>query len=283
MSLCIVAFASSCSDRIVEDNALIRGQVPLEVSVAGINDTRSIITGTTLPDTCDFSVFFNSDSPTPVRYENGSCKLYKSIFLDESTKPAPVYAFYPGDVYLTEIAINTTQREDYLRGISTDSVDATNPKARLLFDHILARITINLHKDSTINEGYKLGLAYLGGNNENSYRSAVFNAKTNSFIHFFPNESDNIKGELKDDKYMLKTPEDMITFDFLVLPTETTWELNIKDLSADWYPLPATKYESGKQYIYDCLLQDDGKPYLTITECDIRPWQNTTMPEVEAY
>lgn len=289
MSLSIAALASSCSDRIVEDNAPMRGQVPLEVSVAGINDTRSIITGTTLPDTCDFSIFFNSNYPTVVSYEKGTCKLMEPIYLNETTETAPVYAFYPDIAYLTEIAIDTKVPKDYLRGVSVNgngvetNIGVDNPKARILFDHILARITVNLHKDTTINEKYKLGSFYLGGNNENSYRSAVFNAKNNSFIHFFPNETDSIKGELKDGNYMLFEPEDIITVDFLVIPTETTWMLNISDLSTNWYPLPATKYESGKQYIYDCLLQDDGKPYLTITECDIKPWQSIIKPGVEAY
>lgn len=283
MSLCIAAFASSCSDRIVDDNAPMREQVPLEVSVAGINKTRSIITGTTLPDTCEFSVFFNSKYPSAVKYEKGTCTLQEPIYLDEETEAAPVYAFYPSTTYLTEIQIDTRKQIDYLRGISSDSIDASSPRAKIVFDHILSRITLNLHKDSTINEYYKLGPAYLVGNNVKSHRRAIFNAETNSFVDFYPNERDSIQGEMKDDKYMLYQPEDLITIDFVVIPTETIWGFTIQGLSEEWYSLPLTKYESGKQYIYDCLLHEDDKLYLTITECGIRPWQNTTMPEVEAY
>lgn len=286
--LCIAALASSCTDRMTEDNSSFREKAELEVAVGGINKSRAIIDGTTLPESCGFAIYYNSEFPTPVTYEKGTCKLAEPIFLDEGNESYPVYAFYPDNAYLTEIAIDTKTQTDYLRGISVDAngvqsdIGFNNPKAKIVFDHILARITLNIHKDASVSDYYKLPDIFLGGDSENAYRSAVFNALTNSFIHFFPNEYDNIKGELKNGNYLIETADDVITVDFLVLPTETSWSLYIRDLSSSWYSLPATNYESGKQYIYDCTIADKDGVYLSISECDIIPWNNTDMPGVES-
>lgn len=289
MSLCIATLATACSDKITETDSPLDNQVPLEVSVEGINKTRSIITGTALPDTCEFAVFYDSPYSVKVDYRKGKCTLKTPIMLGKEQRNIPVYAVYPY-VPGIEVDINTVESQiDYLSGISVDPNGVTfypyaeSPKANILFNHVLARVTVNIHKDASIDQDYKLPDVYLGGNDANAYRTAMY-LPTDNFFEYRDNSSaNNIKGELKDGNYLLDTPEDMITVDFLVIPSETTWQLNIRDLSDAWYPLPTTKYESGKQYIYDCTIKEGDKPYLTISECDIRPWQNTMMPEVEVY
>ncbi len=289
MSLCIATLATACSDKITESDSPLDTKVPLEISVEGINKTRSIITGTMLPDTCEFAVFYDSPYSVKVDYRKGKCTLNTPIILGKEQRDIPVYAVYPY-VPGIEVDINTSESQiDYRSCISVDPNRGTfypyaeSPKASIVFNNVLARVTINIHKDASIDQDYKLPDIFLGGDDENAYRSAMYLPSDNYFEYWDNSPANNIKGELKDGNYLLDTPEDMITVDFLVIPSTTTWQLNIRDLSDAWYSLPATKYESGKQYIFDCVITDKEPVYLQISECEIRPWETTEMPELETY
>lgn len=288
LTLCLAMLSSSCSDRIAEDVASAKEDARLEIIVDGINMTRSLITGTTLPDNSRFAVFYNSPYSVGVSYANGICTPDTPISIKQEDVDRPVYAVYPyGEYYLTEIPISLEDQTDYLRGISVDdngmpsNINVDTPKARIRFDHILARITLNIHKDASIDNYYKIPGIYLGGYSENSWRTGIYSAEKGEFYNNPSNAKFDIKGELKDGKYVLETADDVVTVDFLVLPTETSWSLQIKDISSTWWSLPKTNYESGKQYIYDCKIGEGG--VLEISECDIKPWENTDMPEIETY
>lgn len=283
-------FVSSCSDGTQEDNVTLNEKVALEVSVDGINRTKSLVTGTTLPDNSRFAIFYNSAYSIGVDYNNGLCTLDDPIFLDKEKGDAAVYAIYP---YVSGIEVNIDTSEsqiDYLAGVSvhdngeTFYPDKYHPHAKILFDHILARITLNIHKAATIDGCYKISDIYLMSDDANAYLSAMFLATdlstNNNFEPLQNRHSDFIEGVLKDNKYGLETDEDVVTVDFLVIPSETTWQIYIPDVSDSRHALPSANYESGKQYIYDCLIKGDD--VISIKKCDIQKWTVTDMPEIDA-
>lgn len=288
-TLTLAIITSSCSDRLQEENTPLKKRVALEVCVEGINETRSLVTGNALPDNCRFYIYYKSITPIGVNYRNGVCTIEEPIYLEESDGNNPVYALYPVKTDLNELAISYMTQNDYLRGISIDqngiqaNPTVDNPKVSIRFEHILSRITLNIHKDASIDGYYKLSEVYLGGDRNNSFRVGAFDIESNRFTYTSTYEFQDIKGELKDNNYLLETPDDVVTVDFLVIPSQTGWSVKIPGVSSSWWTLPDGNYEAGKQYVYDCILTDKDSVYLTITECEIRPWETTEMPELETY
>lgn len=289
LTLSLAFIYSSCSDKLQEDGVGFREKVALEVSVDGVTPTRSIVSGTTLPDDSFFYVYYKSDQSAIVNYKNGVCIFEKPIYLDENSGNDPVYAIYPYGSSQNTVGITYSIQNDYMKavglnenGVQTNpSID--NPKVRFHFEHILARITLNIHKDATISDYYKLSDVYLGGDSENSYRLGTYDFVNDKFTYTSTFEYQDIKGELKDGNYLLETADDIVTVDFLVIPSATTWSVKLSGLSSSWWTLPAGNYESGKQYIYDCLISDNNYVNLSIRECEILPWESTEMPGIDGY
>lgn len=284
--LILTGMWTSCSDVTNDVKGDDNKKTALEVSVAGIGDTRTVITGNTLPDNSRFALFFNSSSSVGVNYNNGTCTLESPVLLEEQNSETQVYAIYPY-VPSVEVDIDTSvSQDDYLSGIGVDSNGATlyptidRPRAFIQFEHILARITVNIRKDASIEGYYKISSVFLGGDDDTAYRVAQYVPYTNKFQYIDNDPSKNIRGTREDDKYLLDTAEDVVTVDFLVIPSETTWQMNLIDISNTWWALPRANYEPGKQYIYDCVIRDGYK--LSISKSEIVSWDTTTMPGRDA-
>lgn len=291
LPLCIAVAGSSCSDNITYKAVSDTVGVPLEISIAGIAPTRSVITGDSLPNGSDIALFYKTDQLASIaHYWEGECSIEEPIVLDDASGSDAVYAVCPPVEIATEFYVRITNQVDYLRGISVDAEGnemhptMDNPRARLQFEHILARITLNIHKEASDERSYKFD-PYLGGDADNSARVGIYDAKSNSFYSstLQPDNYQDILGTLKDGKYWLNPGEDTTTADFLVLPTSTTWWVKLMGVSDSWWPFPAGDYKPGQQYIYDCLIKNDNGVSLTISDCSINPWINTDMPGVEGY
>lgn len=153
---------------------------------------------------------------------------------------------------------------DYLWGESVDSVDNQHPNARIQFKHVLPRITFEVQKsngnstdaiylrnailkNSTDNGNTICTTGFLYENGSIGKTTVTGQSITNSLLA--PVLLDN--GETR-------------TFDFHVLPTEVTEGSVILSIeiskgslgSLQYYdiPIPATKWESGKQYTYPVKL-----------------------------
>lgn len=287
--------ATSCNSYDMPDKSLKLSDTPLEIDLLGVKGTRSIIQGTAFPNDSVFSVFsFIGNTMTPVDGENAArvtysdkkCVFETPVLLPESADVS-VYATYPYVEKLDgkEIFVDTKKQIDYLAGYGCDAngemkyANTGSPSVNIRFEHILSRITLNIHKDSNMGQSFKIPTISLGGDSEKSYRSAYYNLIDKCIAGGYYDGYVNIKGEIKDNKYWIETTDDVVTVDFLVIPSETTWSLFIDEINHNWLGLPSRVYEPGKQYIFDCVISADNE--LTISECEIKPWENTDMPELE--
>lgn len=290
--------ATSCNSYDMPDKNLNLSDMPLEINLLGISGTRSIIQGTVFPEDSVFSVFtFVGNTLTPVdgdkaarvTYSDKKCVFETPVLLPESTDVS-VFAAYPYVEYLdgTGIFIDAQKQIDYLAGYGCDGIgeakyaNTESPSVNIRFEHILSRITLNIHKGSDVEQSFKIPSIALGGDSEKSYRSAYYNLIERTFYDggYYDNYA-NIKGEIKDNKYWIETADDVVTVDFLVIPSETVWNIFFDEIYPNWWALPSRAYESGKQYVFDCVISAGN--VLTISECEIKPWENTDMPEVETY
>lgn len=160
-------------------------------------------------------------------------------------------------------------QQDYLWGESTDSVDRYHPNARIQFKHVLPRITFEVQKSSdnaTDNIYLRHAILKNSADNDNTicttgelYENGQVNkvgATGQSITNGYTAPVLLNKGEVR-------------TFDFLVLPTEvaegsavlrievrkgSTGQFQYHDIS-----IPATKWESGKQYTYPVVVNIGGE------------------------
>jgi|GEM_PF-2924382 lipoprotein len=290
--------ATSCNSYDMPDKSLKLSDTPLEIDLLGVKGTRSIIQGTAFPIDSVFSVFsFIGNTMTPVdgenaarvTYSNKKCVFETPVLLPESADVS-VYATFPYVEKLDgkDIFVDTKKQIDYLAGYGCDAngemkyANTGSPSVNICFEHILSRITLNIYKADNVEQSFKIPTIALGGDNEYSYRSAYYNLIEKRFVNGGNYDGYvNIKGEIRDNKYWIETTDDVVTVDFLVIPSETTWGLYIDEINHNWLGLPSRVYEPGKQYIFDCVISAGN--VLTISECEIKPWDNTDMPEVEPY
>lgn len=174
---CLASMLSVVACSSEEKLALSDGRVPLEVEVVGVQDTRTIIDGTALPDGSQYGIFAMLGGGTTdavengvnvqVDYNNGKSTLRNPVYIPDNAD-VPVYAYYPYDsqnsdlAYLRQIPVEASSQTDYLYGTSVDVnnnfsfANAYNPKVRIHFRHALARVRLNVRKaDDNINS-YKL-------------------------------------------------------------------------------------------------------------------------------
>lgn len=286
--------STSCESNEVLNNGLKFSDKVLEVNLLGVQESRSILQGSTFPNDSIFGVYtflgntmepVKDGKPARVTYIDNKCLFDSPILLPESADVS-VYAFYPYAEYLfvNEIFIDSKTQIDYLAGYGVDNdgkftyANPYTPSVNIRFEHCLARVTLNIHKDKGM-DSYKIPSVSLGGDGEKSYRSAYYDAALRRFFEFRYDSYPLLKGEFKDNKYWLETEEDVVIVDFLVIPSETIWSIFIDEIYPNWWNLPMCAYESGKQYIYDCVIGAGNK--ITISECEIKPWENNDMPEVE--
>lgn len=267
----------ACSSE--EEQALSDGRVPLEVEIVGVQNTRTIIDGTALPDGSQYGIFAMLGGGTTdavengvnvlVDYNNGKSTLGNPVYIPDNAD-VPVYAYYPYDsqnsdlAYLRQIPVEASSQTDYLYGTSVDAnnnfsfANAYNPKVRIHFRHALARVRLNVRKaDDNVNS-YKL--PYVG----------LQNVLSLGWFDLYEGELAKSEGSInllaKPSEYVLDTSEDLLTVDFLVLPMNTAMQsvtLGLGD-NYDAYsltaPMPATEWKSGQLYTYNVTIRDNHMP-----------------------
>jgi len=272
-------YACTEQDETIATNAK---EVPLEISLKGC-DTRTVITGNTLPDNSQLGIFaVNNDDKISYNnvlstYTDKQWTTAKTIYLTESGKR--IYAYYPYSekASLDNLSINTREQIDYLYGYAVGennqmtTVNATSPKANILLKHAMARITLNIKKPKKDADskgdiyGIILAGVPLSGNLD------LRNGKMTT--------ADN--GDLTiSTKFQLSTEGTNV--DILVPPIEgavqeTMLSLNINDKYYSVW-MPARKWESGKQYTYAVEVADGA---LKISEATITPWNNNQQDGIE--
>lgn len=289
----IVAGMAACSN---EEMATATGtdqqQVPLEIEVAGVQTTRSIIEGNTLPEESQFGIFAmiggGAERPADgglnvrVDYMNGNCTLAQPVLIPNDADML-VYAYYPynetytDDSFLRQMPMETISQTDYLFGYCTDSdyhpsnVNQYNPRAYIYFQHALARVKLNIRKAADNPNSYQLPPVSL----ENIYSEGYFDLYERGFVGFAGITTLSftpLNGTLLD------SSDDVITVDCLVLPQNleqlpVTLALN-EQMKAN---LPSTIWSSGQQYTYEVTI-DQGS--LTISNAVITPWENNEQPGI---
>lgn len=167
------------------------------------------------------------------------------------------------DINIASYAHNDGQ-QDYLWGESIDSVDSHRPNARLRFKHVLPRITFEVQKgtDNADNIIY-LRSAIL----KNSTDDGNTICTTGKLLENGNVTKLNETGQSITNGYtapVLLNNVETRNFDFLVLPTEVAegsviLSIEVRKGSSgnfQYYDIaiPATKWESGKQYTYPVTL-----------------------------
>lgn len=155
-------------------------------------------------------------------------------------------------------------QQDYLWGESIDSVDSQHSNARIQFKHVLPRITFEVQKsrNNDTDEIYlRSAILKNSADNGNTICTTGKLYKNGSVY------KSDVTGQSITNGYtapVLLNKGEARTFDFLVLPTEVaegsvilrlevrkgkTGKLQYYDI-----PIPATKWESSKQYTYPVTL-----------------------------
>lgn len=288
---------ASCSS---EDEVTATGkQVPLEIQVSGVQTTRSIVEGTTLPEECQYGIFaMNGDGMNiidngmnvPVDYIKGTSTLNWNVYLPSGAE-VPVYAYYPYNAnyassdYVMHMPIDVTTQTDYLYGYSADSeknlmyVKDTQPKASIYFKHALARVTMKIKKAAENEKSYKFPYISL----LNVDKSGYMNIREHGIINGI---SGTTNLTVKPSEYGIDNAESEIVVDFLVIPGNTEGKnitLNMSDnissfengLSA---AVPATNWRAGQQYTYAVTIKNN---VLDMSPAEISPWENNEQGGIE--
>lgn len=226
-----------------------------------------------------------TDLNRKVVFKNSTWNMEEVVTLTDV--PAKVVAYYPyqenvvsevrrraipptyhlsyliADINIASYAHNDGQ-QDYLWGESIDSVDSRHPNAQLRFKHVLPRITFEVQKgNDNADDVIYLRSAILKNSTDNGNTICTTG-------HLSDNGSVSKSyetGQSITNGYtvpVLLNKEETQNFDFLVLPTEVAEGSVILSIevrkgssgSLQYYdiPIPATKWESGKQYTYPVKL-----------------------------
>jgi len=264
-----------------ENAPAIDKQAELKVSVSGISNTRSIITGTSLPDECQFGIFAmgaTNGNNAKVNYVKGTCTFDSPVILTSDAE-IPVYAYYPynpnliGGAGSVDFNIEVDSQTDYLyaNGIY---VQPTNPEAKIAFKHVMARIIFKIKKAEGNTKNYHLQSASL----ENVYEDAVFNISEGAILD--PSGSASVGYRWSPET----TLDSEQTIDWLVLPMDMAERnvalmLGFTEQSAISIFLPKTIWQSGRQYVYTATVRHD---MITISEAavSLEEWNNNDNGDI---
>lgn len=168
--------------------------------------------------------------------------------------PVDISSFFHGD-----------GQQEYLCGES-NIVSSVSPNARIKFRHVLPRITFVIEKGSAnANDEIYLRSAVL--KNANDADNTICTKGTMNIESGYLSKNDD-GGSSITNSYLGAVPldptDEQLTFDFLVFPTEVVQgsvilRIEVRKGTAgnfQYYdiPIPATKWESGKQYTYPVTL-----------------------------
>lgn len=280
---CGILLLSACNNG--EEDHLATRQVPLELNIKGAA-TRSVVTGTTLPEDSYFGIFGvaqeNLDDSTVegdmdnvrVWHYEQRCELQETVYLDDT--PTFIYAYYPYDesTDLRSMPLSAKAQTDYLYGYSVNdndvmsSVNADNPRANIVLKHVMSRITLRIRVSERQTEEQNLYGILLG----NTYLAGGFD---------IPNSNLSLtdKGDLPISvkEHLSATAQ---AFDILAFPETSVQDITLSlNLNDRYYsvPMPAGAWRSGQQYTYEVTID---KGTLSIAQAAITPWNDNFQGDI---
>lgn len=282
-AMALLALASCSNEDAGSLSSSAQDRVPLQVSVEDAA-TRSIITGTTLPDDCSYRIYaysrnsetnyeaLNNQSGSTVQYQKGVSRIDDNpIYLPEDGSDVQVVALYGGitgsydDLRVNKIKLSEKAQEDYLVGVNTNKVNKANPKANLAFTHVMSRVTLNIKRAKDNTNSYKIPEVTIN----NLAADAYMDVEGGQPVIYGVNNSQNFNLPIKIDDYVLDDSSKVITADFLVLPAAQE-NITVKlDGISQKIKLPISNFEMGQQYSFNVVIRD-GK--LTVDGFKITPW-----------
>ena len=240
--------------------------------------------GFTLVDVNYNKPIYEQDCNIKAVYNNGQWEQERTTTL--SNKEGKVIAYYPyGTGYKFSVSggasgstigqhfipvdissfFHGDGQQEYLCGES-NNVSSVSPNARIKFRHVLPRITFVIEKGSAnANDEIYLRSAVL--KNANDADNTICTKGTMNIESGYLSKNDD-GGSSITNSYLGAVPldptDEQLTFDFLVFPTEVVQgsvilRIEVRKGTAgnfQYYdiPIPATKWESGKQYTYPVTL-----------------------------
>lgn len=240
--------------------------------------------GFTLVDVNYKKPIYEQDCNIKAVYNNGQWEQERTTTL--SNKEGKVIAYYPyGTGYKFSVSggasgstigqhfipvdissfFHGDGQQEYLCGES-NNVSSVSPNARIKFRHVLPRITFVIEKGSAnANDEIYLRSAVL--KNANDADNTICTKGTMNIESGYLSKNDD-GGSSITNSYLGAVPldptDEQLTFDFLVFPTEVVQgsvilRIEVRKGTAgnfQYYdiPIPATKWESGKQYTYPVTL-----------------------------
>lgn len=289
-SMAAVMMTASCSSE-QNEPATEAANLALQVSVDGIEGTRAVIDSEYLPSGSDFSLWaWSKDSEKTI--EGGDNALvhmngYEAVLKEPVYIPAKdtvgVSAIYP---YIGEydyyVKLDLTKGEDYLWGEGLNYATALNPKVSIRFRHLLSRITLHFTVSSDNEASYDFKSVNLNGDGFGTWREVWVLPTTGkideqTFLEYQP-----IPGHMSSDA--LYKGHDL-TVTFLVAPTpewadqKTNWMVQLNSsMLIDSFLIPGAFYHAGINCVYNVQVSDGDK--LVVTDCEIQPWENNEMPDI---
>lgn len=284
-----VMMTASCSSEQNEPTVAAK-EAALEISVEGIEKTRAVIDTEYLPSGSEFSLWaWSKDSEKAISggenvlvQMNGYTATPKEAIYIPANDTVAVSAIYPfnSDFKDRYVELDCTKGEDYLWGEGLQYATSLQPKVGIRFHHLLSRITLHFTVTEDNETSYDFKAVYLRGDGDYQARKLIVDAFTGKIEEYMPSDYEDIPGILN--STMLRKGSDL-TVTFLVAPTysdrATYWNVKLDStVTVNNFELPEANYDSGYNYIYNVQISDGDK--LIVTDCEIAPWENTEMPEI---
>lgn len=287
-AIATVMAGASCSSEQNEPAMPSEGSI-LEVSVDGIDETRAVIEGKYLPNGSKFSLwayndgkYINGGQNVPVSMNGTSAVMSDQVYIPAGAS-VNVTAVYPYSEEYDETysKLDLTKGVDYLWGEGLTTATALNPKVSIRFKHVLSRITLNFTVTSDNDVTYSFSSVNLTGDGAGTWRKVWILNQTGVIDEQEVMNYEPIPGQMSAD--ILKKGQNM-SVTFLVAPTSnwienTEWSVKLEStIQSEGFTLPATAYQAGVNYVYNVQVSDGDK--LVITDCEITPWENTNMSDI---
>lgn len=294
-SVAIAMLATSCSSE-QTDPSITAYDVALQVSVDGIETgTRAIIEGEMLPNGSVFSLWatprgeyqtISGGNNVPVVTNRYEAKIEGQQILIPADSTIAVSALYPYNNNYTEsenaeyIVLDATTGEDFLWGEGCSYATTLQPKVGIRFRHLMSRITLQFTTTDDNESSYEVSSVSLRGEGNSNAQVIVIDKLNGNIIDYEPLGSKSISGVLSSSRL---SKNSVLTVDFIIAPTMKEdynfWHVDMNStILSDGFTLPETYYQAGVRYIYNVQVSDGNK--LVITDCEIVPWENTNMPDI---